>query len=319
MLIYTVANKEYQFFAPLYIYSALRSNPKSIVEIGLENPEQYKKDNSEMIGILQDRFGDKFTFSEVNFQNKLPGAVRFINEPTSIDSADYVYIGDIDILIFDENVKEMHLSNMNDNEAPFSNIIRPSEQTQEDYHRLSGLHFSPIDIQYPLPDLSDLDYSIDNNIYGADEHILYKIMKKNGYMISTDMNFRPVHGIHMRKSEHPFGRRSGIFGPKLSFEELTNNNQIKAWTGIEQKPYRKSFLDMIQEDHFKEMYFHLDVKARNLLIILENICHERFYEFETEAQTYISSKYVNKVLLSRKSSIFNKVIKSHKKMRRIYR
>ncbi len=297
ILFYTTANKEYEYFVPLYIYFVLRSNPEAFVEIGLEDAELYKSKNSQAINILHEKFGEKFKLSSVNFEGVLPGAVRFITEPTLAQDFDYVYIGDIDILIMDNNIQKIHTENMAENDAPFSNIIRG---TQND--RLSGLHFAPTNLQYPLNITKEVDVSAENNTLGADERALYNIMKNKGAMIPKDLNFRPTHGIHTRTHNHPFGLRSGLFGPKFSFKEIHNGNQKLAWCGIEDPQYRNSFTEVLQEKYFQKLFFHLDIRAKNIVFILENICANRFDSYENEMHQYISGKFINKMLIRRKLS-----------------
>ena len=307
LLFYTAANQEYEFYTPLYIYSVLTSNPESYVEVGLEDAEKFKKDNPGLIRFLNKRFGERFKLSTVNFENDIPGSIRFITEPVLADTCDYVYIGDIDILVLDENIKEQHLENMEKNNAPFSNIIRSEKNTEGDYYRLSGLHFAPTDVQYPLPELDDVNYLKD--IRGPDEHILYQIMEKKGHMVSPNMEFRPEHGIHMRKGDHPFGKTYSLRGPKFSFDQLTNGDQRTWWTGIEQSRYREAFNDLLKEEDFQELFFHLDTKMRGFLIMLENICNNRYGCFEKEVTRYVASYYINKTLIRDKFNQLSNIIK----------
>ena len=302
LLFYTVADEKYQFLAPLYIYFVLENNPDGYVEIGLENPQKKKKQNRDSINILSKIYGDKFEFSTVNFEDSYPNAVRFITEPNSASKHDYVYIGDIDILVLDENIKEKHIKNMEENQAPFSNILRNSSLKNDRYTRLSGLHFAPTDVQYPLPDLADIDYSESNPYPGNDETVLYKILKKKGVMISADMEYRPMHGIHTRLGSHPFGTRAGFSGPRFSFEEVKNGNQTNAWGGIEKKEYRDKFKQNIGNPAYQELFFSLDIRAKNIIIILENICQERFGKLENDAYRYIISKYINTHLIKKNLS-----------------
>lgn len=290
LLFYTAANKEYQFFTPIYIYSALKHNPEAYVEVGLADSEKYKNDNPELINILRKEYGDRFKLTSVDFKNRLPGAVRFITEPKLSEECDYVYIGDIDILILDENIENIHLAHMNENNLPFSNRIRPEHAAEGKNHRLSGLHFAPVDLQYPLPNLDDINYSSDNNISGADENVLYRIMDKKQKNIPKCINFRPEHGIHMRKGSHPFGSRRDKKAIKFSFEKIIGGEQQWAWTGIEQSEYRRQFLSILEDDLFRQMYPHLNIKMKNIILILENVCRDRYSKFEEEAYQYIISE-----------------------------
>ncbi|WP_254807836.1 hypothetical protein [Natronosalvus amylolyticus] len=286
LLFYTAANKEYEAFAPIYIYFALNNNPNSYIEIGVEDANSYRSNNKEQIDILRRLFGDRFKFTSVNFNGILPGAVRFITKPTLARNCDYVYIGDIDILLFDDDIKEQHLKNMRRHNVSYSNIIRGPAHTEGDNYRLSGLHFAPTDVQYPLPDLSNINYSIHNTIRGADEHVLYQIMKEKDELVPENMKFRPEHGIHIRTNNYPFGER-GKYRPKSSFDEIANGNQNTAWSGLEVSHYREAFLQSLMSKEFQELYFTLDMNVKNMLIVLENACRGRFDQFEKEAFTYM--------------------------------
>ena len=180
-LFLTSADTKYEIFVPLYIFFALTHNEDALVEIFLCDVDAFKKKNLESLRVLNDLFPNKFLFTEVNFLNYSPNVVRFIHEPDLKDECDYVYIGDIDILIMDSDIEKQHKKNMLEHKIPFSNIIRPPEVTERDKFRLSGLHFAPMSSQYPLPDISDLDLSSENTTRGSDENILYEIMKRKKY------------------------------------------------------------------------------------------------------------------------------------------
>jgi hypothetical protein len=297
LLFYTAANGEYEKFVPLYIYFALTSNPESYVEVALEDSEKYVQKNTEVINTLKKLFGDQFRLSTVDFGDTLPGAVRFITKPELADKCEYVYISDIDILIFDDELKQKHIDNMNKYDAPFSNIVRGPAHTEGNNYRLSGLHFAPTDLQYPIPDLKDVDYSIDNDVRGADENILYEIMKrKKDEMIPDEMDFRPVPGIHMRTNSHPFGERKR-HRPNNSFQEVSTGKVRIPWTGIEVEEYRDAFIHTLNDEDFQSIYFQLDVEMKNMLMVLENACKDRFDQFEGEAFTYIITEAYYEALI----------------------
>lgn len=273
LLFYTVANGKYKSFIPIYIYFALEKNPDSHVEIGISDVSKYKINNKEIIEILREKFGHRFTLSDVDLDTFSARAARFTTEPVRASDFKYVYIGDIDVLILESKILDQHLNNMKRNDAPFSNIIRPGESTQGEYYRLSGLHFAPTSLQYPLPTDSEFENIDSANIRGADEHILYRLMNKKGKMISTDMNFRPVHGIHVRVGAHPFS--------------------TPGWTGVQNDAYQESFIKIMSQKSFGKMHDELDIFGKNMLNITENICRGRFKKHKKEANMYINDNYVN--------------------------
>ncbi|MCS4177388.1 hypothetical protein GGP96_002113 [Salinibacter ruber] len=283
LLFYTAVNKKYEHFIPIYCYFALRSEKKSLVEVGVQNKKRVEKENEAVLRILRNRFGNRIKLTELDFEGILPGAVRFINEPVMSNTCKYVYIGDIDILILDDKIVERHLNNMSDYDVKFSNVIRRESKM----NRLSGLHFAPTEVQYPLPNMRGINYNKETSKVGADENVLYKIMKRKGYMVKREMSFRPTHGIHMRYKSPPFGKRRDHESVKMKFKEIKDDDVYCPWDGLEKKVYRKRFLDEMYKDSFREMYFDMDIKARNMINVLENACLNRFGDYAKESYDHI--------------------------------
>lgn len=263
LLFYTAADADYEYLAPVYIYCALRSQPKTLVEIGLEDTDRFVEENERSVQILREEFGDRFRFTDVNFDGVQSNVVRFITEPVWADRADYVYIGDIDILLFDDDIEIQHTDQMRQYDAPFSNILREEGTKQTGKPRLTGLHFAPTDLQYPLPELDTNKIPEPSAESGADEHLLYTIMEKNGTMIPKEMGWRPEHGIHVRTGNHPFGRpKNGCGTPDASFEALADGTQEIFWSGIEQEQYRETFLHRYSEERFQDLFFAVSPRAQ---------------------------------------------------------
>jgi len=275
-LFYTAADKKYEFFVPLYIYFTLSFNTEDCVEIVLENADYYKRKNSDQLRTLSLLFKDRFILRTADFNDKLPSVIRFITEPLNEHDCRNVYIGDIDILILESEIEKRHLANMKKNEIPFSNIVRSNLKGFERFPRLSGLHFAPIKTQYPLPNISDLDTSNKNTKIGADEHILYQLMKRKGYILPYIQKsyFRPEHGIHVSLNRSPYGdsRFAVINGKKIFYE----------WSGLRNNQYQQLFLQHILSKKFASLYPHLDIRAKNLINIIENACLGRFDEYKKE-------------------------------------
>ena len=287
ILFYTAANRGYWHFAPRYTYFVLSANDDWAVEVGLEDANDFKTENAAALQILHSRFSGRFKITDIDFSDRIPGVVRFLEEPTFETSRDHIYIGDIDILILDDDVEHQHLENMRKNDLPFSNKLRPLRE-RDAGRRLTGLQFAPMSLQYPLPDIADLNTSVENDLPGADEHILYKIMQRKGVMVPETANFRPDHGIHISRNRHPFGRRKDGKKLRFDFEEIRKKNQSVAWSNIHKPAYRSKLASRFKDPLFRELFFELDLSARNLVMILENIIGERFDEFYREARRYIT-------------------------------
>jgi hypothetical protein len=119
---------------------------------------------------------------------------RFVVPPES--KADFVYIGDVDIMIVDDVwIKHKRVFERG---LPYSNRVRHNTT------KLTGLHFTRYDTYYPLPEIRDIA-----NEFKNDEEVLYQIVKRSGQLdrqaeIDAVGVGRPVHGIHMSLNRIPF-------------------------------------------------------------------------------------------------------------------
>lgn len=179
---FTCANKNYEDFIPIFIHSTLFHNDNSDIEIGVET---LNYDVLKYIDVLKKIFVlSKLNIREIKF-NVIPNIARFIDTPTIVN--DYVYITDIDIIVLQKNISQLHINDMNLTGLNYSNIVRPYINNSP--KKLSGLHFTKWDSYYPIPDYDDLDLN-------DDEVFLYNLVGKKN-VISECNTFRPVHGIHM--------------------------------------------------------------------------------------------------------------------------
>lgn len=177
------ADINYYIFVIPYIYFCLKYNKNTIVEILLDDKNLFEKENENAIKYMDEIFPNRFILSQSKkFRDVLPNSVRFLEQPTN--KTKYVYIGDIDLLIF-ESILDVHLDLIRDNSLDFSNVIRKNSK------RLTGLHFIEYDKMYPLPYLEDIDLSHTN-----DEELLYIIMERKGRTLPVGFKKRPLLGVH---------------------------------------------------------------------------------------------------------------------------
>ncbi|MFM5247445.1 hypothetical protein, partial [Aeromonas caviae] len=184
LLIHLYADEKYSMFAIPYVYFALKYNPSACVEICFDNLCDFLNKNQNAIDILENKFPGKFHFRQATIPKSsgvFPNTIRFIDPPEL--KAEYIYIGDIDLLILDDIMK-VHTTLMENSGLSYSNIIR-KDSIGTNAPRLSGLHFCYFDDYFPLPDLSDIDLTTAN-----DEFVLYEIMRRKGVKLSTDFNLR---------------------------------------------------------------------------------------------------------------------------------
>lgn len=212
MNFYTCCNRSYEDFAPLYAFCALWYNSDSLVEVGIEDLLGFRVRNGRSENLIREIFGaGRFLLRDVRWktesgENTLPNTVRFVVPP--IHRTDYVYICDVDIMIMERDIRKIHADHMARMDLPYSNSVRPNTT------RMSGVHFSPWENLYPLPDISDLDLAKMN-----DEMVLFEIIRRKGLKILPDHWFRPIHGIHISPNR----------APKTSRQ---NGREIPGW-GIE--------------------------------------------------------------------------------------
>ncbi|WP_018984658.1 hypothetical protein [Salinimonas chungwhensis] len=246
LLFFTHTDKNYEFFAVPYAYFALRNNPSSLVEITVDDIASFSKCYENSIELLEAIYPNRFLFRQRDdIDVKNPATLRFVQTPAL--KAEYVYIGDIDILVF-ENVFSIHKNLIEDFDLPFSNVIRP-QSVLSGRPRLTGLHFCEYKKYYPLAGLDSLDYNSEN-----DEHILYLIMKKKGLMVPGNFSIRPECGVHISLSRSPLGNCTGA-----QHKKKFSMGNIVGWKF---NGYEKEFKLQTEEKDYQSIrpYFHRKYK-----------------------------------------------------------
>ena len=202
-LVYTCCDRAYEDFVALFAWAALAANPDCAVEVGVESAEAFFVENGAAADAVGARFGaDRFVVHEVPFATSdgtriRPNTVRFVTTPRIVTR--YVYIADVDVIMLEPGLTEMHLENMRRHGSTYSNVVRPGTR------RMSGLHFCERASHYPLPDLSDLDLQRE-----IDEAVLYEVLVRRGVTPYEDpQRFRPVPGIHMSPNRTPLPYHDG--------------------------------------------------------------------------------------------------------------
>lgn len=201
LLFYTAATGPYAAFLPLYVYFAHDSNPGAAFEFIVDDVDRVEAAYGSALDALRREGGISVRLREAGPLSKkvaMQNTLRFVVEPETM--ANYVYIGDIDILIV-EDVMARH-KRIFDDGLPYSNIIRPGTT------RLSGLHFTRYDTYYPLPEINDIISSVRN-----DEEVLYRVVARKGHLerqseIDAHRIGRPAHGIHMSPNRIPLSDAS---------------------------------------------------------------------------------------------------------------
>lgn len=250
-LVYTCADKEYACWIPLYCLGMLMNNTNIDIEIGIEGT--ISEDIQQCLKMLRLWYPDSQILIKENFFERVGNlalingkkttfnTVRFITQP--IIKADYVYIGDIDIICMEKNIFQQHIDHMNSLGLVYSNIVRKNDKTH-----LSGLHFSKYDAYYPLPNFSNLNLLIN------DEIILKKIVELKGHKIDYNTTFRPVHGIHFSKNR----------------PTVKGNDKIPGWDA---EPWKTQWSIFSKNEMYIKTYKLLNGYIKNMIKQLDE-----FYE-----------------------------------------
>ena len=246
LLFFTCANAPYHDFAPLYACSVLFCAPGARVEIGVEGAFTFEAVHGGAVDVLWEHFGrDAFSYRSApwtlpNGAKIVPNTVRFLTPPQV--AADYIYIGDIDIIFLDRTFPTAHLNFMAKTGLPYSNSVRPGTK------RLSGLHFTKRAAYYPVPETKGLDLTSSN-----DEEVLYQLVRRKGLPVQDQEWFRPTHGIHMSPNRSIRGE-PGV-RPGWGVEHhLANYRQFIAFEPMRAlRPYLsarvRGYLDQIEQEY----------------------------------------------------------------------
>ncbi len=219
LLFFTCATRFYENFVPPYIYFAGLHNPGAIFEFVVDNIQEFQGRHQDSLNWLRNRLKTTIHLRERSALIAKPhmeNSIRFVIEPEQV--ANYVYIGDIDIMIL-EDIAAWHKP-VFDAGLPYSNIVRAGTK------RLSGLHFAKYSAQYPLPDIADLVEKFPN-----DEELLHAIMARKGLLYDnkayyTIKNGRPIHGLHLSLNRLPFSYHKERVSWGMTYGHLAHAAEI---------------------------------------------------------------------------------------------
>jgi hypothetical protein len=202
-----VLDSNYEKYILYFIYFIKKTHPKAYIKIFV-------------IGEISDKI--KYFINEIdtekkctlveNFFNDFPKgnqeikSIRWIIPKKYFKEFDYVYIGDIDMLICkeDETILEQHKNHCILNNISYSNTIRGEQK------RFTGLHFFNVDkyynnigkiIEKKYVDIKNGEIILSETY--RNEHLLYDIINESNIgfpkkenEISVD-DAGPHHGLHL--------------------------------------------------------------------------------------------------------------------------
>lgn len=227
---FTACNGIYKEFIPLFILSHLYYNENCFVEIGVDT--MLKPEILKSLQVLNNFYPNKFSIHLIDFgpinvnskkYNAIPNTIRFFTTPKT--KSEYVYISDIDIICLQKELSDIHINDMIRTGLPYSNIVRPVKDESHPHRRLSGLHFTPYDNYYPLPNYDNL---CQTGLLQHDEVFLYELVKKRHPEFLMDNSYRPVHGIHVSPNRNPTGTMNwGIPKWRNQWGEFRNSKEFR--------------------------------------------------------------------------------------------
>jgi hypothetical protein len=263
LVFFTVANARYEPFVLPYLASVLHHNPGAGVEIRMERPEKFRAENRPALTLLNRYFPERFSLTKYPQDDRLPqksarwqkfpasavfSLIRWLETPER--KAEFVYIGDIDILILEE-VAPPHLAHMRRTGLPYSNMRRSNQP------RLTGLHFTRYDAYYPQVDLDDTAPAGRDN-----ERLLYWLVEQKGFGLPDPTDeFRPVHGYHMSIARNTAS---------------SNAPEDPGWGDFESSELLTRYLSFTTTTLWHELAPLLDQRYRQLLSMLDIVLAQRF-------------------------------------------
>jgi len=231
----TIVNKKYQRYIPLFLYFCLKSYPNYGVKLFLTENIQDKYIS--IINRLRE-LGKieivEYFFKDFPKSNQELKTFRWLFESKDFDGYDYIYIGDIDLIICKEKISllNQHLQHCDQNNLPYSNSVRPNSK------RLSGLHFIKKNEYYKKMSSVIDEYRVllknGKLKHSRNEETLYKMIKKSGFLFPNKW-FRPHHGIHLglwragqRDLSNKFWKEFGkdIYKEYYSFFKKVENEKL---------------------------------------------------------------------------------------------
>lgn len=201
-----ISDEKYEKYIPYFIYFITKSYPTYHIKI------LFLGNLSKKIKSLIDYIDNPLVTIEENFFKNAPTSnqelksIRWLLPEKTFNNFEYVYIGDVDLLICkeDSSLLEQHTTHIEKSNIPYSNCIRPNT------NRLTGLHFFKVKEYYKYMNdiikeytkkINDKKFKFKSGY--RNEHFLYDIIEKGIGELPKDENridvggSGPHHGLHL--------------------------------------------------------------------------------------------------------------------------
>jgi len=256
-------NDTHNMFVIPFIFSVLYHVKNSFCEILINDSKEFINNNLNVLNIISDEFGDRFLIRDIpiyynndniNFKYQHIGQlVRFLEFPNI--KLDYTYIGDIDILVLDSNIVNIHKKLMHKQKNFYSNIVRPNS------NRLTGcMCVKTTDYYDKIKESIKLFKNDPKTIYYPvlnDEILLYNLIVSSGIDLPkyNSGEYRPIHGIHTSLN------RPTPIGDNVNLGWGISNNKLHKY-----KEFRNTKIFNKVYKHFSSDYIDFVIKQLDKLI-----------------------------------------------------
>lgn len=271
LCITTVVNKGYQEFVPWFVYFINESYPSYHTRIFLTTSASAKVRHC--LSLL----GGNFQVHENCFQ-KYPDDVltvkclRWTNCPSEFEKFDYIYTGDIDILVCKEepDLLEQHVQHCDLLGLPYSNMVRGWGPWQKKPRRFTGLHFVRQKEWYgamrPVMEKYGSILLQGKSTHANNEAMLHQMVGESGLGLPRGIDeiqdpsyrFFSYHGLHLRLWRKPNP------DPKLKRFFPVSKEGWEEFTGSEYEQYFDQFKKMCGSAVYKQLY-KLLAKPREMI------------------------------------------------------
>ena len=191
---------KYERFLPMYAFFALQSNRNSAAELVVPNSTLFLKRHERALTVVKQLHGRGSVwvreYRVPRHRGVMPNTRRFLEVPEI--AAEYVYMGDIDILITESVLSAGRLQQMRHN-APYSNILRKHTRRLTGVILVRAREFYTGELQR-----AQVALLAGGNATGNDEEFLARLVTAASFALPpANETYRPLHGLHLSNSRGP--------------------------------------------------------------------------------------------------------------------
>ena len=191
---------KYERFLPMYAFFALQSNRNSAAELVVPNSTLFLNLHERALTVVKQLHGRRSVWVReyrVPRHRGVPINTRRFLEVPEI-AAEYVYLGDIDILITESVLSAGRLQQMR-HSAPYSNILRKGTSRLTGVILVRAREFYTRELK-----LAQVALLAGGDAKGNDEAFLARLVTAASFALPpANETYRPLHGLHLSNSRGP--------------------------------------------------------------------------------------------------------------------